>query len=270
MPNFETVILGGTVVGPNSEDNLDLGITDGSIQAIEKNLSGQGSQEIVAEGCFVLPGTIDSHVHINEPGNTDWEGFETGSKAAAAGGTTCIIDMPLNSLPTTINAEAFQTKKECGEKNSLVDFALWGGLVPGNIDNLESLCELGVIGFKAFMSNSGLKEFPCVDSSNLKAGMKEIAKLDGMVLALHAEDDALTAELSRQCIESGKTGILDFLHSRPIEAELIAIRSAIELSGETDCPIHIVHVSCAEGIDLIAEAKKNGGRRHRRNLPALP
>ncbi|MBH54078.1 MAG: allantoinase AllB [Opitutaceae bacterium] len=257
MPDFDTVILRGTVVGPTGEYPMDLGIADGIIQAIEKDLSGQANHEILAEGCFVIPGIIDSHVHINEPGNTDWEGFETGSKAAAAGGTTCIIDMPINSLPTTINAEAFHKKKEHGENNCLVDFALWGGLVPDNIGQLESLWELGVIGFKAFMSNSGIKKFPCVDTTSLKKGMKAIAKLEGMVLALHAEDDALTAKLSKQYIQSGNTNYTDFLNSRPIEAELIAIKTAIELSGETGCPIHIVHVSCAEGIDLITEAKQN-------------
>jgi allantoinase len=258
MPAYDTVIIGATLVTPEGEVLKDLGIKDGKIAAMDEQLAGQGSTEIVAENAIVIPGIIDSHVHINEPGNTDWEGFDTGSRAALAGGVTCLFDMPLNSIPTTIHVEAFETKLRCAEASCRTDFCLYGGLVPGNQDKLEALYKAGVIAFKGFMSNSGLDEFPCVDESELRKGMQVIATLPGMRLALHAEDNELTSELSKQCLQTGATSYQDFLNSRPIEAELLAIRTAIDLAGETGCPIHIVHVSCAEGIDLISEAKQAG------------
>jgi len=212
MPSFDTVIVGASLVTPEGETRKDLGISDGKIVAIEDQLNGQSANEIVAEDAIVIPGIIDSHVHLNEPGNTDWEGFDTGSKAALAGGITCLFDMPLNSLPTTINVEAFELKKQRGEANCRTDFALYGGFVPGNDDQLEALYEVGVIAFKGFMSNSGLNEFPCVNANELRKGMQVIAKLPGMRLALHAEDNELTGELSKRCIQAGKMAYQDFLN----------------------------------------------------------
>lgn len=258
MPELDTVILGGILVTPDGETAANLGIANGRVAELGPDVRGKGAKEINAQGMYVLPGIIDSHVHLNEPGNRDWEGFETGSRAALAGGVTCLFDMPLNSLPTTIHVEALEAKKACAAAACKTDFALWGGLVPGNLDDLEPLCEAGVIGFKAFLCNSGLDEFPYADEPTLRAGMERIARLPGMVLALHAEDQSFTAELTRQCIENGRTGVEDFLNSRPIEAELRAIRLALDLAGETGCPLHIVHVSCAEGIDLISQAKTGG------------
>lgn len=258
MPLFDTIIKGATLVTPDGPVEKQLGISDGKIVAIEAELTGSSSQEIVADGAIVIPGIIDSHVHINEPGNTDWEGFETGSKAAVAGGISCLFDMPLNSIPTTTTVDAFEVKKGCALNNCMTDFALWGGLVPGNLDDLEPLYEAGAIGFKAFMSNSGLDEFPYSDRGTLKSGMQVISKLPGMRLALHAEDNALTTRLSNEAILRRATTAKDFLDSRPIEAELLAIQDAIDLAGETECSIHIVHVSCPEGIDLITKAKAKG------------
>lgn len=258
MPQFDSIIKGATLVTPEGPVEKQLGICDGKIAAIEAELTGSSNQEIVAVGALVIPGIIDSHVHLNEPGHTDWEGFETGSKAAVAGGISCLFDMPLNSIPTTTTVDAFEMKKRCALKSCMTDFALWGGLVPGNIGDLGPLYEAGVIGFKAFMSNSGLDEFPYSDLGTLKSGMQIISKLPGMRLALHAEDNELTTRLTTEAILRRTTTATDFLNTRPIEAELLAIQEAINLSGETECPIHIVHVSCPEGIDLITKAKAKG------------
>jgi len=165
--------------------------------------------------------------------------------------------MPLNAHPPTLDADSFNQKLAAAKAGSLVDFAFWGGLVPTNLDHLEELAELGVIGFKAFMSNSGIEDFASVDDQVLREGMKRSAAL-GKIVAVHAESDVLTRELSEQCLRSGKTSVRDYLDSRPIEAELDAIKRALATAGETGCALHIVHVSCGAGIALIAKARKAG------------
>ncbi|MDQ6631160.1 MAG: allantoinase AllB, partial [Verrucomicrobiota bacterium] len=181
----------------------------------------------------------------------------TGSHALAAGGGTLFFDMPLNAHPPTIDAESFDKKLFAAQKKSLVDFAFWGGLVPGNLDNLEELSERGVIGFKAFMSESGIEDFSCVDNSTLREGMKRLAKFKKIV-AVHAESDSMTKQLAAERISQNKISGRDYLDSRPIAAELDAIRRAIEIAGETGCALHIVHVSSGAGIELILEGKKRG------------
>jgi allantoinase len=192
---------------------------------------------------------IDAHVHFNEPGRADWEGIATGSRACAAGGTTTFFDMPLNSTPPLIDASAFEAKRVIAARESFVDFALWGGLVPGNLGHLAALRDCGVIGLKAFMSHSGIADFPKSDPATLRAGMQRAAELD-MLVAVHAEIDH--PELVHG------TSIDDYLASRPIAMELEAIRLALDLAGETTCPLHIVHVSSAAGIALIAAARAAG------------
>src|SRR6266404_8917433 len=159
----------------------DLGISDGKFSAIASNLRGTAREEIDATKMTIFPGVIDAHVHFNEPGRTDWEGFETGSRACAAGGTTSVFEMPLNAHPPTIDGASFDAKKAAAEKKSFVDFGLWGGLVPGNLDQLETLRDRGVIGLKAFMCDSGIDDFPSVTISVLGEGMKRAAELDLLV-----------------------------------------------------------------------------------------
>ena len=257
MSDFDLIIRNGTVVTHESESLADIGVAGEKIVALEPNLPGLARKEIKAAGLHVFPGVIDSHVHFNEPGRTDWEGIETGSQALAAGGGTMFFDMPLNAHPPTLDAESFDLKLAAAKKSSLVDFALWGGLVPQNLDKLEELAERGVIGFKAFMSNSGIDDFSCVDKKTLREGMKRAAKL-GKLVAVHAESESLTGKLSQKKIACDKTSIRDYLDSRPVEAELEAIRCAVELAGETKCALHIVHVSSGEGVTLVAVAKKLG------------
>src|SRR5882762_11609383 len=173
----------------------DIGIIDGKFVAIGPNLRGTAREEIDATTMSILPGVIDAHVHFNEPGRTDWEGFETGSRAAAAGGTTTVFEMPLNAHPPTIDGASFDAKKAAAEKKSFVDFGLWGGLVPGNLDQLEALRDRGVVGLKAFMCDSGVDDFPYADTETLRKGMVIAAKL-GLLVAVHAESQEMTQSLA--------------------------------------------------------------------------
>ena len=235
----------------------DIGIAEGKIVALGQNLSGSAKAEIDARGLAIFPGVIDSHVHFNEPGRMDWEGFATGSRAAAAGGTTTVFDMPLNAHPPTTDRVSFELKRAAADASSLVDFGLWGGLVPGNLLELEALRDCGVVGLKAFMCNSGISDFAAVDHATLRAGMKRAAELD-LLLAVHAESQEITAGLTGACRAHGRTSVRDFLNSRPVAAELEAIRVAVDLAGETGCRLHIVHVSCASGVAFVVEARARG------------
>ena len=236
MPDFDLLIRHAV--------NLPaIGIAEGRIVSLDE---GSAREAIDASGLLVLPGAIDAHVHFNEPGRTDWEGIATGSRACAAGGTTTFFDMPLNSAPPVCDAASFALKQAAMERESFVDFALWGGLVPGNEDQIEPLRDCGVIGLKAFMSNSGIDDFPKADPATLKEGMKRAAAL-GMLVAVHAEID-------HPEYAHGSTA-RDYLASRPVSMEVEAIRLALELAGETGCKLHVVHVSSAEGAALIAAAK---------------
>ncbi|PYS29262.1 MAG: allantoinase AllB [Acidobacteria bacterium] len=252
----EVVVRGGTVVTPEGMRQADLAIEGGFIRAVEPEVPG-GQEEIDARGLFVFPGLIDVHVHFNEPGHTEWEGAATGSRALAAGGGTLFFDMPLNSIPCTVNAREFDLKRSALEASSVTDFALWGGLVPGNVQEMEALAERGVVGFKAFLCHSGLDEFPRVDDLTLWEGLREAARL-GLPVAVHAENHELIAALSRRMIEQGRQGIRDFLESRPVLAELEAIQRATLLAGETGARLHVIHISSGRGVLLAAEARQRG------------
>jgi allantoinase len=235
----------------------DIGISEGKIVALAPDLSGSAKSEIDARGLAIFPGVIDAHVHFNEPGRTDWEGFATGSRAAAAGGTTTVFEMPLNAHPPTTNRENFAKKRAAAEASSLVDFGLWGGLIPGNLSDLEALRDCGVVGLKAFMCNSGIGDFPFADQKTLGAGMQRAAELD-LLVAVHAESEEMTSALTGAARAGEKNGVRDYLDSRPIAAELEAIRVAINLAAETGCRLHIVHVSCGSGVAVVAEARARG------------
>jgi len=234
----------------------DVAIEGGFIRAVESEIPG-GREEIDARGLFVFPGLIDVHVHFNEPGHTEWEGAATGSRALAAGGGTLFFDMPLNSIPCTVNAREFDLKRSALGASSVTDFALWGGLVPGNVQEMEALAERGVVGFKAFLCHSGLDEFPRVDDLTLWEGLREAARL-GLPVAVHAENHELIAALSRRMIEQGRQGIRDFLESRPVLAELEAIQRATLLAGEAGARLHVIHISSGRGVLLAAEARQRG------------
>jgi allantoinase len=252
----ELVVRGGTVVTPERMIPADVAIDDGRISAIAPDLPG-GRNEIDARGLTILPGLIDIHVHFNEPGRTEWEGAASGSRALASGGGVLFFDMPLNSSPCTVGAEEFDLKRAALERSSITDFALWGGIVPGNLANLAELAGRGVVGFKAFMASSGLPEFPRSDDLTLYEGMREAARLR-LPVAVHAESEELTMALAARAASSGRSGIRDYLESRPVLAEVEAIQRAALLAAETKCRLHIVHVSSGRGVAAAFEARARG------------
>jgi allantoinase len=238
------IVRGGTVATARGVERIDVGIQDGLISAVGHDLDEQ-REEVDARGLHVFPGGIDSHVHFNEPGRTEWEDIAHGSSALAAGGYTAFVDMPLNNLPVTTTVEAFDLKLAAIERSANVAYGLWGGLVPGNLDQLAGMVEHGALGFKAFMCPSGVDEFPACDERTLREGMKRIAELDSILL-VHAEDPALLRE------PTGPTA-RQFADSRPVEAEVAAMQRAISIARETGCRLHVVHVSSARGAALLGD-----------------
>jgi allantoinase len=253
---FDLLVRGATVVTPEGARKADIAAAGGSIVAIGPGIEGAATETVEAGGLHVIAGIIDSHVHFNEPGRAHWEGLAHGSGALAAGGGTAFFDMPLNSLPPVTDAASFALKRAAGERLSLTDFGIWGGLVPGNADQLEPMRDAGAIGFKAFMCDSGVEEFPLSDVATLRTGMKRASAL-GMLVAVHAEDEAL-ARLRTAERHARGTDVRTWLGSRPVELELAAIRTAVDIAGETRCALHLVHVSSPEGVALARDARKRG------------
>jgi len=250
------IVRGGSVVTPEGVIAADLAVEDGRIVEIARELPGNG-EEIDARGLTVLPGLIDVHVHFNQPGRAEWEGAATGSQALAAGGGATFFDMPLNSSPCTVGPREFDEKRAALEAASVTDFGLWGGLVPGNRGLMADLAARGAIGFKAFMTDSGLPEFPRSDDLTLYEGMCEAARL-GLPVAVHAESDELVNGLARRAVAAGRHGIRDYLDSRPVVAEVGAIQRAALLAGEAGAKLHIVHISSGRGVAAALEARARG------------
>jgi allantoinase len=253
----DLIIRGGNVVTPEGIKQLEIAIENGKVLELSPTINTKAKEEIVAEGLHIFPGVIDVHVHFNEPGRSEWEGIATGSAALAAGGGTLFVDMPLNSTPPVLDKNNFLAKKQIAEEVSHTDFALWGGLTPDNLENLGELAELGVIGFKAFMSNSGINDFKVVDDVSLYKGMKKAARL-GLPVAVHAESENMTSLITKQIRDKGGKSTRDYLNSRPVIAELEAVNRAILFAKETGCDLHIVHVSSAKGVALVTEARQRG------------
>jgi len=257
MTAYDLIVRDATLVGDEDLEEADLAISDGKIVAIGPELEGSAGEEIDARGSQVLPGAIDAHTHFNEPGRTHWEGFATGSQALAAGGMTTYIAMPLNAYPPTCHAERFDEKLTLAEVSSLVDFALYGGPVPGNLEHLEELAERGVAGFKAFMCTTGTIDFQPADDLTLYEGMAKAVGL-GLPVLVHVENKEITDELARRAVGTLRTTMRDYLDSRPVVAELEAISRAILLAEETGCSLHVVHVSTGQGINLVVAARERG------------
>ncbi len=261
MEQLDLLIKGGSVVWKDEVAVMDIGIRDGRIVQLGRSLEEACAASIVsAEGLTVMPGMVDVHVHLNEPGLGDWEGFESGSAALAVGGCTTYVDMPLNGIPPTVSVAAMELKLAAAAGRSHVDYALWGGLVPGKLHELAALSEAGVVGYKAFMSSPGDPSedaFREVDDYTLLEGMKIIAGL-GKVLALHAESEPIVARLGAQQRAAGKLSPRDYAESRPIIAELEAINRALFYAEQTGCALHFVHISSAAGVRAIRDAADRG------------
>ena len=224
---------------------------NGTITAIHFEKSNEAED---FGNAVIMPGVIDVHVHINEPGRTEWEGFETGTQAAAAGGTTTIIDMPLNASPVTTTLAAFQEKLEASKNKLNVNVGFYAGLIPGNASHLEALMQAGVVGVKCFLTHSGIDEFPNVTEKDLDEAMPIIAKYK---LPLLAHCELYDAEVDVD-FENHPTSYQHYLASRPKKWENDAIDLMIRMCRKHRCPVHIVHVASAEALPQIAAAKKEG------------
>jgi allantoinase len=237
----------------------EIALADGVIAAVEPaGALAEGASEVIdARALDILPGLIDAHVHFNDPGRAAWEGWGSGTRALAAGGFTCAVDMPLNSDPPTLDASAFEAKLTAAQNSAHVDFAFWGGLVPGNVERMDELAACGVVGFKAFMADSGIDDFAASDDLTLYEGMCRAAAL-GLPVAVHAENAVIVRQLGLRALAAGRTAMADFAASRPVAAEVAAIASALAIAGEAGCALHIAHVSSGRAAVLVAEARAAG------------
>lgn len=230
-------------------------LADGRIAGIDPLTRRLPAGIIDAIGAVVMPGLIDPHVHVNEPGRTEWEGFESAGRSAAAGGVTCLVDMPLNSSPVTTTVAALELKARAAMAACRVDHGFWGGVVPGTIADLAPLIGAGVLGFKCFLVHSGIDEFPNVDRLDLEAAMPILAER-GVPLLVHAELPGLLNERAME--DCSPRSYAAYLASRPDESERAAVEMMAELSARTRCRVHIVHVSSAESLAAIASARARG------------
>ena len=253
----DLLIKAGRVVTRHGVIDADVAVDAGQIVAVGA-VDDAGRQEIDATGLHVLPGLIDPHVHFNEPGRTDWEGLDTGSAALSATGGTCFFDMPLNSSPPVLDAESFRAKRKLAEAKSRTDFALWGGLTPTNLGRLEELADCGVVGFKAFMSGSGIDDFRRADDLTLYRGMQAAARR-GLIVAVHAESESITSALACEARQRGDSSWEAYLASRPILAEVEAVQRAITLAAEAGCRLHLVHLSSGRAVERVRLAADPDG-----------
>jgi allantoinase len=234
-----------------------IAVADGRIVAVEpyeSSLRGQRTVEL-DDDLVLLPGLVDTHVHVNEPGRTEWEGFATATRAAAAGGITTVVDMPLNSIPATVDVQALETKRTAAEGQCFVDVGFWGGAIPGNIGALRELHDAGVFGVKCFLLDSGVPEFPHLGPAELEEYLGVLRGFGGLLL-VHAEDgvaiDAAPAPDGRS--------YRGYLASRPREAEDLAVARVVEAARRTGGRAHVVHLSSADALPLIRNAQRDGVR----------
>ncbi|MBK6045279.1 allantoinase AllB [Streptomyces sp. MBT55] len=257
MPDMQLVLRSTRVVTPDGTRPATIVVAGGTIDAVlpyDAHVPSSARLEDVGDH-VVLPGLVDTHVHVNDPGRTEWEGFWTATRAAAAGGITTIVDMPLNSLPPTTTVENLRVKQEVARTKAHVDVGFWGGALPDNVKDLRPLHDAGVFGFKCFLSPSGVDEFPELDQQQLANSLGEITDFGGLLI-VHAEDPHhLTAAPQRD----GRK-YADFLASRPRDAENTAIENLIAQARRLGARVHVLHLSSSDALPLIAAAKREGVR----------
>ncbi|NUP79116.1 MAG: allantoinase AllB [Nonomuraea sp.] len=251
MIAYDLVVRSRRAVTPDGERAVAVAVRGERIEALHGYAEPLDAvEDIDLRDLALLPGLVDTHVHVNEPGRTHWEGFASATRAAAAGGVTTILDMPLNSLPPTVSVAALETKLRAARGQCHVDVGFWGGAIPGNVKDLRPLRERGVHGFKCFLSPSGVEEFPPLGEAELREALAEVAGFGGLMV-VHAEDPALLGE-------PGGPTYREFLESRPGAAERSAVARVVALAAETGARVHILHVSSAECLDVLEEARAGG------------
>lgn len=257
-----TLLRSRRVVTPDGVRPATLHIRHGKIERLgawDESLA-ESERLMDCGNSVILPGLVDSHVHVNEPGRTDWEGFATATRAAAAGGITTLVDMPLNSIPATTTREAFRAKRDAAQGKVQVDVGFWGGVVPGNADELAGLLEDGVLGFKAFLVPSGVDELRHVGEADLREAMPVLAAHAAVLLA-HAELPGPIDAAAGVWDGAGPAELREYdryLRSRPDAAEVKAVELLVRLGRETGCRVHIVHVASAEVLPVLRDAREEG------------
>ncbi|MEU1903293.1 allantoinase AllB [Streptomyces hygroscopicus] len=257
MSDVELVLRSAKVVTPDGTHPASVLVADGRIVAVAPygTPAPDGARVEDFGDDVLLPGLVDTHVHVNDPGRTAWEGFASATRAAAAGGVTTLVDMPLNSVPPTTTVRALEAKRAVARRSAHVDIGFWGGAVPGNVADLRPLHDAGVLGFKAFLLPSGVDEFPPLAPDQLETALREIAGFGGLLI-VHAEDP--------QLIDGAPAPVgpryADFLASRPRAAENEAIAGLMALARGLDARIHVLHLSSADALPLIAAARREGVR----------
>lgn len=252
---FDLVIRGQRILTTAGIAPREVGVRGGKIVAIEPLGNALAGSEVIelADDETLLPGLVDTHVHVNEPGRTEWEGFASATRAAAAGGVTTIIDMPLNSVPPTTTVANLKLKREVAEDQAFIDVGFWGGAIPGNKADLRPLHDDGVFGFKCFLLHSGVDEFPHLDADEMEEDMAELKSFDSLMI-VHAED----SHAIDRAPHPGGDHYSTFLASRPRGAENKAIAEVIERARWTGARAHILHLSSSDALPMIASAKRDG------------
>ncbi|MEU0969901.1 allantoinase AllB [Streptomyces sp. NPDC005917] len=257
MSDAELVLRSTRVITPEGTRAASVAVSAGTITAVLPYDAPvpEGARLEDFGDDVLLPGLVDTHVHVNDPGRTEWEGFWTATRAAAAGGITTLVDMPLNSLPPTTTADNLRVKQEVAADKAHMDVGFWGGALPDNVKDLRPLHDAGVFGFKAFLSPSGVDEFPHLDREQLALSLAEITSFGGLLI-VHAEDPHHLAAAPQH----GGPRYADFLASRPRDAEDTAIAQLIAQAKRLDARVHVLHLSSSDALPLIAEAKRDGVR----------
>ena len=257
-PPPDLIVRGRRVVFPGGVRAASLAVRGGVIVGVGGYGDVPDDAEVVdAGGALVMPGLVDTHVHVNDPGRAHWEGFDTATRAAAAGGVTTIVDMPLNSVPATTSLDGFRVKLAAAEGRCRVDVGVWGGVVPGNAGYLAPLWEAGVLGFKCFLAPSGVDEFGHVGEAELRKAMPVLARL-GAPLLVHAESPGPLERAAAGCAGLDRRSHAAWLRSRPDEAEVEAITLLVRLCREFGTRVHVVHLASAEALPLLAGARAEG------------